>query len=248
MKSNANISDELLNAFVDNELETNEKSEILDVIGRDDALKGRVCELRGLKEMVKHAYHHPPMHEAAAENVMRLRRPQYVQNIRRIAACVLLLLLGGVSGWFIATKSESRNHSYVAYVSRAAHNINSATGQGNIIFQVSTSNPLRLKAVLDEAESLLEASRHENRQLNVEIMANAEGVDLLRADVSPYGKRIGLMQAKYPNLGFLACGQAIRTLRSSGIAVHLLPNTGVASSAAEEINKRLQQGWDYARI
>jgi intracellular sulfur oxidation DsrE/DsrF family protein len=248
MINNAHISDELLNFLVDNELEADEKSEMFNVIDRDDALKVRVCELRGLKEMVKHAYHRPPTPEASAANAERSRRRRYLQSIRQLAACVLLLLLGGISGWFIAAKSYSKNSSYVAYVSRVAHNINPATEQGNIIFQVSTSNPVRLKAVLDEAESLLEASKHENRHLNVEIMANAEGVNLLRADVSPYGRRIGLMQAKYPTLGFLACGQAIRTLQNNGITVHLLPNTGVASSAAEEINMRLQQGWDYARI
>jgi len=73
-------------------------------------------------------------------------------------------------------------------------------------------------------------------------------VDLLRSDVSPYAKRIALMQAKYPNLDFLACSQTINKLQKNGVIVHLLPHTGVAPSAVEQINKRLQQGWDYVRV
>lgn len=248
MMNNANVSNEFLNAFIDNELEPDEKSEMLDSIVRDDLLKVRVCELRGLKEMVQHAYHQPPSSGTSTEYKMHSRRQSYMRSIQRLAACVLLLLLGGVSGWFIATKSESRNDSYVAYISKATSFKNSSAEQGSIIFQVSNANPIRLKAALDEAESLLEASRNAHRQLNVEFVANADGVNLLRSDVSPYAKRIGLMKAKYPNLDFLACSQTINNLRKSGVTVHLLPNTGIAPSAAEEINKRLHQGWDYARM
>ena len=63
MMNNQNISDELLNSFVDNELDPDERGELFNEINRNDALKARVCELRGMKEMVKHAYHRQPVRE-----------------------------------------------------------------------------------------------------------------------------------------------------------------------------------------
>ena len=125
---------------------------------------------------------------------------------------------------------------------------NEIAEQGNIIVHVSNSNPVRLRTALDETESLLASYKRDDRIVKVEIIANAGGVDLLRSDVSPFAKRIELMQAKYPNLDFLACSQTINKLQKKGVIVRLLPHTGVASSAVEQINMRLQQGWDYVRV
>lgn len=235
---NQNVSDEFLNSFVDDELESDEKSEIFDMISRNEALKERVCELRGLKEMVQHAY---PAHMRPPVKKLRPRLP-YVQSL---AACLLLLLFGGTSGWLISESSESKSGSNLL---QAIHSNNIAGEPDKIIVHVSNSNPVRLKTALDETESLLETYKRDNRQLKVEIIANSSGVDLLRSDVSPYGMRIGLMKEKYPNLDFLACSKSISNLREKGVIVHLLPHTGIASSAVDQINKRLLQGWDYVRV
>lgn len=236
-----NVSEELLNSFVDNQLDPNEKSEMFDAIARDGALKARVCDLRGLKEMVQHAY--PPYMRLP---IKRLRPvPHYMQSL---AACLLLLLLGGTAGWFISAWSGSKSDAKTSSLLQAMQGNDIAREPDKIIVHVSNSNPVRLKTALDETENLLETYKRANRPLRMEIIANRGGVDLLRSDVSPYGARIGLMKAKYPNLDLLACSQTVNNLRKKGIAVHLLPHTGVASSALDEINKRLSQGWDYVRI
>jgi intracellular sulfur oxidation DsrE/DsrF family protein len=243
MTHNLKISDEFLNSFIDNELESDEKSEIFDSISQDDALKQRTCELRGLKAMVQHAYQQPPL----ARKKPKEKRPGYrFPYIQSLAASLLLLLLGGTSGWLISASSKSEPKLVQMYQEIQSNNLIEDTGK--IIVQVSNSNPVRLRTALDETESLLETYRRANRQLKVEIIANGSGVDLLRSDVSPYVARIGLMKAKYPNLDFLACSQTVGLLQKKGVVVHLLPHTGMASSAVEEINKRLQQGWDYVRV
>jgi len=248
MMNNQNISEELLNSFIDNELEPDEKSEIFDAIGRDEALKKLVCELRGLKEMVRHAYPLPPAHRMSPIKKLRTWRIPFIQNMPSLATCMLLLLLGWGSGWLMSAGSQSNSDPKLMRLFQATQSSDIAEEPGNIIVHVSNSNPVRLKTALDETENLLETYRRANLQLKVEIIANAGGVDLLRSDVSPFAKRIGLMQAKYPNLDFLACSQTISKLQKNGVIVHLLPHTGVASSAAEQINKRLLQGWDYVRV
>jgi len=248
MMNNKNISDELLNSFVDNELALDETSEIFNAIDKDDALKERVCELRGLKEIVQHAYRQPLAHRMSPIKKLRTWRIPHIRNMPRLATCMLMLLLGWGSGWIMFAGSQSMGDPKLMRLFEATQSNGILEKSGNIIVHVSNSNPVRLKTALDETENLLKSYKRSNRQVNVEIIANGGGLDLLRADVSPFRKRIALMKTKYPNLDFLACQQTINKLQKQGIIVKLLPHTGVASSAVEEINKRLHQGWDYVRV
>ena len=236
------VSDEFLNAFVDDQLEAAEKSHAFEAIGHDDTLKERVCELRGLKEMVKHAYAHPPARVPAVKG--RRSRASYLQAL---AAC-MLLCIGAASGWFAHVWTGMGSDREMARLLQSVQHNDVGGEPQKIIVHVSSSNPVRLKSALDETESLLDAYRRTNRPLQVEIVANGGGVDLLRADVSPYAKRIGMMQEKYPNLGFIACGQTIKKLREKGVDVQLLPHTGVASSALDQITRRLKQDWVYIKV
>ena len=242
-KHDQGISDEFLNAFVDDQLDGAEKSDTFDAIERDDVLKERVCELRGLKERMRHAYEHPPVPGRAAVKGRRLR----ASHLQALAAC-LLLCIGAASGWFAHTWTGMGGDREMTRMLQSVQRNDVGVEPQKIIVHVGSSNPVRLKTALDETESLLDSYRRSNRKLQVEIVANGGGVDLLRADVSPYAKRIGLMQEKYPNLGFLACGQTIQKLQDKGVDVKLLPHTAVASSAVDQITLRLKQDWVYIRV
>lgn len=243
MKHDKDVSDEFLNAFVDNQLESAEKSMAFDAIERDEALKERVCDLRGLKEMVQHAYHQPPLSKHSPAKQQR-SWPPYSQAL---AAC-LMLMIGAASGWFGHVWSGGDSEREMARLFQAAQSDDFGGEPRKIIVQVSSSNPTRLKSALDETESLLESYRVEHRHLQIEIIANSSGAALLRADVSPYANRLGLMKAKYPNLDLVVCSQTLDKLRSQGVSVKLLPQTSIAPSAALQIKKRLLQGWDYVRV
>ena len=243
-----NISDELLNSFVDGELALNETSEIFSAIGQDDSLKERVCELRGLKEMVLHAYHRPPVNRMSPIKKMCSWHIPRFQIMPKMATCMLMLLLGWGSGWIMFAGSQSMGDPKLMHLFNATQSNGISEKSGNFIVHVSNSNPVRLRTALDETENLLKSYKRTNRHVNVEIIANGGGLDLLRSDVSPFAKRIALMKAKYPNLDLLACQQTIKKLQKQGVIVKLIPHTGLAPSAVEEIDKRLHQGWDYVRI
>ncbi|BAN35741.1 transmembrane anti-sigma factor [Sulfuricella denitrificans skB26] len=244
MKQNdQGVSDEFLNAFVDDQLDGAEKSQAFDAIEHDDALKERVCELRGLKERMRHAYEHPPAPGRSAVKGRRFR----ASHLQALAAC-LLLSIGAASGWFAHTWTGMGGDKEMTRLLQSAQRNDVGAESQKFIVHVSSSNPIRLKTALDETENLLDSYRRSGRKLQIEIVANGGGVDLLRADVSPYAKRIGLMQEKYPNLGFIACSQTIKKLQGKGVDVQLLPHTGVASSALDQITLRLKQDWVYIKV
>jgi intracellular sulfur oxidation DsrE/DsrF family protein len=239
-----NISFEFLNSFVDNQLDSAEKTHAFDAISQNENLKEQVCEMRALKEMVKHAYTPAPGYMHSQHQSQR----SWFKQIQPLAAC-LLLLIGGVSGWLTHSWSHTGNNLALTGTPQATQqDIAHVAEIHQMIVHVSDSNPMKLKAALDETESLLDTYRRANRQIQVEVIANKQGVDLLRANITNYQGRISLMQEKYPNLNFLVCGKTLNKLRSDGESVQLLPHTGIASSAADQINRRLTQGWGYVKI
>ena len=240
---NQNISDEYLNSLIDDQLNLSEKTHALEAIRKNDNMKERVCELRNIKEMIKHAYTRPPEYIRPPVK----RPPFWPARFQAIAAC-LLLIAGSVSGWFFHEwSSRANNHDIISSLQSSQHSKASSETR-KIIVHISNSNPMKLKAALDETESLLDTYKRTNRQIQIELIANKQGVNLLRTNVSAYENRINMMQGKYPNLNFMVCGQTISKLRSDGEDVQLVTHTEVASSAAHQINKRLLQGWGYVRI
>ncbi len=237
--SNPNFSDELLNAFVDDQLEAGEKSCVFAEMEHDEALKSAVCELRGLKEMTRHAYQNPPASKLAALK----RHP--LREIQALAACLLLLVMGGVSGWLISTLTDSGD---LVHLYQAIARNDSGTSPSKFMVYVGNADPVRMKSALDESENLLATADQGNREIRVEIIANESGVNMLRAGVSHYAARIAEMQTKYPNLSLVACTQTLNKLKKKGVDVRLLPNIRSVSSAVEEIKRRLEEGWDYVRV
>jgi intracellular sulfur oxidation DsrE/DsrF family protein len=82
----------------------------------------------------------------------------------------------------------------------------------------------------------------------VEVVANAGGVDLMRADKSPFVQRVRALQQQYSNLHFIACANAIRNLRHNGVDVSLLDGVQSGETAVDHIVDRLQHGWRYVKV
>jgi intracellular sulfur oxidation DsrE/DsrF family protein len=82
----------------------------------------------------------------------------------------------------------------------------------------------------------------------MEVLANSDGLNFLRADTSPYAKQIEALMKKYPNLHFMVCGTSLKNLEESGQKAALLPNVRVTSSAVEQVAQRIREGWSYSAI
>ncbi|MEK7712255.1 MAG: hypothetical protein AAB312_04275 [Pseudomonadota bacterium] len=93
MSQDKRFSDEFLNAFVDNQLAAEEKSQAFVEIGQDEALNRQVCELRKLHDLVQLAYSEPP---AAPARAVGLNSRQ--ARLRFGVAASVLLTLGIVLG------------------------------------------------------------------------------------------------------------------------------------------------------
>lgn len=85
MTQEKRLSDEFLNAFVDNQLAAEEKSRTYIEISRDESLNRQVCELRKLHDLVQLAYYDLPVPPTRRQPAARTRRLRF-----GIAASVVL--------------------------------------------------------------------------------------------------------------------------------------------------------------
>jgi intracellular sulfur oxidation DsrE/DsrF family protein len=106
-----------------------------------------------------------------------------------------------------------------------------------------------MQEVLEEAEGLLKHYRTTRQIARVQVIVNGEGLNLLRADTSPYAERVGELLKKYDNLLFAACQNTIdRLKREQGVFARLLPGVVVVDSGVAQIILRQQQGWIYIQV
>mgnify|MGYP001820107558 FL=1 len=247
MKNKHEISNELLNAYLDNELDSDERGEIMAALENDKALSRRLCELRNIKELTQFAYNIPPARESTSTAW------KYGRQYAALAvAATLFLAVGSLVGWF----AHERLGVSLAGIT-GQQQINSASSLSSlpleaekkkVILHVDTAETEKLKAALDSAEDLLTTSAANGNPLELEIIANSKGLNLLRVDTTHYAERIRELSNKYDNLSILACNRAIQRLQEQGVKVKLVPEAGIAPSALEQIVHRLKQGWVYIKV
>ena len=245
MREDQGVSEEILNAYVDGQLDGEELGSMLRRMDEDKALAWRASQQRAMSRMVREAYALPAVRGGAAMNA----RSGPAIPLRSLAAG-LVLALGVAGGWLAHDRwGESAGAAGLSSgAPRMARLGEGVQNQRRVILNISSSRPEKLQAALDEAENLLAGYADSSRQLQLEVVASSDGLNLLRADVSPSAKRIEALRAKYPNLVFLACRQSVDRLRAQGIPVKLLPGVDEAPSALDQVVLRLRQGWDYIKV
>jgi intracellular sulfur oxidation DsrE/DsrF family protein len=249
MPTDRTFSDEQLNAFVDGQLDADEKSRILSALNGDDELNRRACELHRLHDLVQHAYDLPPS--------ASIRQPVNTQRRgwRQAVAATVMLAVGGTLGWVAHARQLQPLNLQAMYLDEEkafqTSELDQAPMQGEhkILLHLSSAEPEKLEHALTTVENLLKRYQQRAQPVEVELIANAGGLDLLRADISPYAKRVSALQRQYDNLTFVACQNAMdRLRRDTHQNPDLLPEALVTPNALEEILLRLQQGWVYISV
>lgn len=243
--NHATISDETLHAFIDGQLDVADSEALTARLQADPALAQRVCGLRSLKSMMQLAYAAPPAARASAQ-----RRAGGQPMLQRCAFGCLFLLLGLSAGWVLRGLGPESNAArpLAALEGYQLVSLAQQPDPARIVLHLDSDDPARMEAVLDRAEALLDEADRQGRPIQLEVVANSLGINLMRAGVSPHAARIARMTERHANLHLVACSQTIARITGQGQKVELLPVARVAPTAIGEIVSRLQQGWTYVRV
>ncbi len=231
MKKDEHFSEEQVNAFVDDELDPEEKSRLYNSAARSAELDQRLCRQRKMKELIKHAYTNVP--EPARPGRALLGRSGFFS--RALAAGVLVAV--GIGAGLLGHYYYDQN--------RASPIAEPVVEVNNYLLHVTSGDPANMYAALQHAEALLEGAE-DGEQRRVEIIANEKGLDLLRLDVTPYAREITTLQEH--DVVFYACSKTIERLEDSGVHVELVPSTNADYTALDRVVSRMQEGWKYEKI
>ena len=223
----------VLHAFLDGQLSHREREAFLREMEQDPQLQAEFNELRHLKDLVRHAYD-------GVEAPKRQMIDGDPTPRRRLAAfglaATLLLALGFTGGWLSSRPATDGTEMQLAGIEQ----------EPRVILHIASADLAKMEETLNSAEEVLKTYR--DRGVQVEVVANSEGLNLLRAGVSPYGERVVAMMAEYEGLQFVACNTAIARLKRTGTRVVLLPQMHTAPSAVEHIVQRIREGWTYIKV
>lgn len=236
-------SDEMINAFVDDELDSRERESIKQAMKTDETLYQRVSSVCDLKKSLKHSYSDISFGASSVRKETVSRRsmawPQAV-------AVALSLGLGVLMGWYAGTlNGQFASTDTIQGLKLNAVNLQESN---KIILHVSSSDGNTLERTMQKVELIIDEYRRNHLPFEMEIIANSGGIDLLRQDVSPYRDRIENIINTYENVSFIACSNTIEKLQTQGIEPRIIAHTKTGRTAVDQIVRRLQQGWIYVKV
>ena len=231
---NREISDELLNAFADNELDGVEKADLLECIAADEKLRAKVCETWHLKELVRSS------HPLDGKTDGKKKSKRWHMLGLPLAAC-LLLMVGAGSGWLAHERADENG------ISGAELRTIQAKG-GRVLLHLVSGEPVEIDKALRKAEVLAVTRDATGNLVQVELIVNGTGIKLLQSGNHPVATRVATMRESYRNVRLVACNETMNRMRERGVDITLLPDVDVVPSAIEEIAARIDQGWRYMQV
>lgn len=235
MKQETNYQASQINAFIDGELDSEERIELLNKSEENEALRDTLCAYNKQKELLLMAYDHMGTHKRPGD-AYRSGRGWW----RAAMIAGVFLLLGLVLGY------SSQNYlNPNARLIEEAYNEIAAPVPQNYIIHVVSGDPDKMRQALYDARRLVE-SRPDKEVGRIEVVANEDGLNILRKGISPYEHEI--QQLIDEDVLFFACTNAIRRLELMGEDVNLIPRINRGYSAVDRLVMRLREDWNYVKI
>jgi hypothetical protein len=229
----AAISGELLNSLIDGQLVDDERQEILAALEKDKELAEQVCDLQRIKQMTRLAYDTIP---APYPNDLPVRRALWPRVAAVLAVFTLGLLLG-----------LSDLHQQGSGAQPGVHQAQ-AEALTRVLVHLASSNSESGLSTLNNLERMLQDYRAKGEEVQVEVIANGHGINLLRAGTTPFADLIARLSNEYENLTFAACKSSIDQIEiTEGSEIELLPQARLIDSGVVEVIERQKQGWNYIR-
>ncbi len=252
MKKSLPLSDEMLNAYIDGEIDGIELERIIAQEATDKEFAATICEMRKLKNLVQAARAPEPEKNSSYilnkcksnKHLYRNRRKLYSKYF---AASFFILILLAASSYidFLDPHLDSMSASVFLDENSllvAANN----TQNLELLMHFKSRDVKDADKLLSVLESALIKSREKNNNLRVEVVVSGPGLHLLQKTSLSQGNKIRLLQKKYQNLTFLACAKTLQKVKmKSEKDVQIIEEAIMVASGPEWVNKRKARGWSY---
>jgi len=232
------FSDEMINAYADGELLGSEKAEFENALQNDAELQQVLNNVYLLKAQLREAYKDVEL------PAQEMSKPVNY----RVASYVALLFFAFAGGWIGSDQMHGSERALLKTAQSMHDTTAMADAAGRYILHIGINDHVKFKRTLDEAETLLANYQGNDRSIELEVIANAGGLDLFLENASPYVQRVKQLGSQYPNIKFIACENAIERLKERGVEANLINSVHRGETALDQVVKRMSEGWTYIKI
>ena len=247
MNKHDTYSDEYISAYIDGELDSDERARLLFDEQKDEILAQRINEVRMLKEKIQLIY-------SEVKNRKYEKKPfscsAFVGRHRALAASILLL--STVAALLTYNMSSNNNLVVAKQLIKntqpiAASSISDVIGDNkHIIINVSQYQPLNFSETIKNIENIL--LNKDSSSFKIEIVANGQGLKALDTESSLHAVQVSQLASRFDNLEVVACAKSLANLATEGNPIKLMKSIMITPSAAEQVAKRTNAGWLYLKI
>lgn len=238
MNSDYIFDDQALGAFVDGLLDTAHSEMIINAMEDDAGVRESVYQLRRAKDLMRLGFSDAISPSGSSAKVTPRDWKIFSRGIAASVAALVIAFGAGMLGQKHYGGAPDLTGQSLASLSQQQAN--------NIILHISESDPQQFSAALTYAEEYLQ--EHQAQGYQIDVVANAGGLDMMRADTSPLKQQMIEMLSKYDNVHFIACANAIRTLRQKGIEPVFIEGIYTKDTAMDYIISRIRSGWGYIKV
>ena len=234
MSESYKIDEIMISAFVDNHVDAENRAAIIKEMEENEELRDEVYQIRRAKDLMKLAYSDSKPSEFQHK---KFTTPFHRQCMMRMAAALSAVVIGLSAGLVGYNYGQDTTGFSLAELSQKESQ--------RIILHIDASDPKQFESTLAYTEKFLNQHKS-NGKAQIEVVANAGGIDLLRADF-PMSEKVARIMNEHDNITFIACTNAINKLRAQGIKPTMVKDVKTEIAALTHIIDRMNSGWTYVK-
>ena len=248
MNTQDSYSDEYISAYIDGELDNEERARLLFSEQEDEALARRINEARNMKEKVQLAY----LDYAKDSGRDKSFKCSVFFNQHRSLAAGFILMIGVAAllmSYVYKSDDLTRANQLINNTQplMAKSIVDVVAKHNRVVIHVSQYQEEKIGSVIDEIEALLK-QHNDDKALSIEVVASKHGLKVLDADNSIYAHRLEQLTNKFETLKVVACAKSLAQLASKGEPVSLMKSILTTPSAAQQVARRTAEGWMYIKV
>ncbi len=116
-----------------------------------------------------------------------------------------------------------------------------------VVINISQYHPQQFDATIANIEALL-LQHSTDKLFNIEIVANKNGLKALDTKTSLHAERISQLAKQFNSLNVVACAKGMADLAAAGDPIQLMKSIMITPSAAQQVAKRMSEGWMYLKL
>ena len=241
-------SDEHINAYIDSELDNDERTRLLFDEQQDTALAQRINDARILKEKVQLAYSNL-LETGTTKKTFSCTA--FVSKQKSLVAGLIILLTA--TALLLPTITNNEDVILARQLIKktlpiAPDAISKTIGtHKQVVINISQYHPQQFDATITNIEALLLQHRAD-KSFTIEIVANKNGLKALDTKTSLHAERISQLAKQFNSLNVVACAKSMADLAAAGDPIQLMKSIMITPSAAQQVAKRMSEGWMYLKL